>query len=67
MRRFSWLLSGVVLGFIAAHYANRTPEGRRFFTRLNRGAEEFQRAFAAGYYEAEPSESRDPHPDTAAQ
>ncbi len=66
MRKFSWLLSGVVLGFIAAHYINRTPKGRRFFTRLNRGAEEFQRAFAAGYYETESSEGSDPRPDAAA-
>ncbi|UOQ58689.1 hypothetical protein MUN78_07665 [Leucobacter allii] len=49
MRRLGWLLTGAALGFVAAHFVNRTPEGRRFFTRVNRGMEEFGRAFASGY------------------
>lgn len=53
MRRLLWLSSGVVVGFIAAHFVNQTPEGRRFFARVNRGVEEFNRAFSAGYREAE--------------
>ncbi|MFV0433549.1 MAG: hypothetical protein ACK5LO_06200 [Leucobacter sp.] len=53
MRKLQWLLSGVVLGFIAAHFVNQTAEGRRFFDRVNRGVEEFQRAFATGYREAD--------------
>ncbi|MBL3686921.1 hypothetical protein D3248_08150 [Leucobacter zeae] len=53
MRRLQWLLSGVVLGFVAAHFVNRTPEGRRFFDRVNRGLDEFGRAFATGYREEE--------------
>ncbi|WP_053383886.1 hypothetical protein [Leucobacter celer] len=53
MRKLLWLMSGVVMGFVAAHFVNQTPEGRRFFTRLNRGVEEFNRAFSAGYREAE--------------
>ena len=47
------LLWGVVIGFIAAHFVNQTPEGRRFFGRVNRGMEEFSRAFRTGYQEAE--------------
>lgn len=53
MRKLLWLLGGAVLGFIAAHFVNQTPEGRRFFGRLNRGLEEFNRAFSTGYHEAE--------------
>ncbi|PRI12225.1 hypothetical protein [Leucobacter massiliensis] len=53
MRKLSWLLSGVVLGFVAAHFVNGTPGGRRFFERVNRGVEEFNRAFSTGYHEAE--------------
>ncbi|MFT4231732.1 MAG: hypothetical protein QM606_03015 [Leucobacter sp.] len=53
MRKLLWLSSGVVLGFIAAHFVNQTSEGRRFFTRLNRGLAEFNRAFSAGYHDAE--------------
>lgn len=53
MRKLLWLLNGVVLGFVAAHFVNQTPEGRRFFDRVGRGVEEFGRAFSAGYHEAE--------------
>lgn len=49
MRRLSWLIVGVALGFVAAHFVNQTPEGRRFFERVNRGAREFGDAIAAGY------------------
>mgnify|MGYP001766992630 CR=1 FL=1 len=53
MRRLSWLIVGVALGFVAAHFVNQTPEGRRFFERVNRGAREFGDAVAAGYHEVE--------------
>lgn len=53
MRRLSWLIVGVALGFVAAHFVNQTPEGRRFFDRVNRGAREFGDAIAGGYREAE--------------
>ena len=53
MRKLMWLLGGAALGFVAAHFVNQTPEGRRFFDRVNRGAEELGRAIAAGYHEAE--------------
>ena len=49
MRRLSWLIVGVALGFVAAHFVNQTPEGRRFFDRVNRGAREFGDAVAEGY------------------
>ena len=53
MRKLMWLLSGAVIGFIAAHFVNQTTEGRRFFDRVNRGLDEFGRAFAAGYHDTE--------------
>lgn len=53
MRRLSWLIVGVALGFVAAHFVNQTPEGRRFFDRVNRGAREFGDAVASGYRVAE--------------
>ncbi|WP_416446925.1 YtxH domain-containing protein [Leucobacter sp. HNU] len=53
MRRLSWLIVGVAAGFVAAHFVNQTPEGRRFFERVNRGAREFSDALANGYREGE--------------
>lgn len=53
MRKLTWLLTGAVLGFVAAHFVNRSPEGRRFFARVNRGIDELQSAFVTGYHEAE--------------
>lgn len=59
MSKFRWLVTGTILGFVAAHFVNQTPEGRRFFDRLNRGINEFNRAFDRGYHEAEPSDADD--------
>ena len=53
MRRLSWLVVGVALGFVAAHFVNQTPGGRRFFDQVNRGAREFGDALAEGYRVAE--------------
>ncbi|QIM18533.1 hypothetical protein G7066_07735 [Leucobacter coleopterorum] len=59
MSKFRWLVTGTILGFVAAHLVNQTTEGRRFFDRLNRGLEEFNRAFDRGYHEVEPSNEDD--------
>ncbi|MBK0421202.1 hypothetical protein JD292_03780 [Leucobacter sp. CSA2] len=53
MRKLMWLFWGVVIGFVAAHFVNQNPEGRRFFDRVNRAVQEFRRAFATGYHEGE--------------
>lgn len=53
MRKLSWLIAGVALGFVTAHFVNQTPEGRKFFERVNRGAREFSDALVNGYHEAE--------------
>lgn len=49
MGKLFWLVTGVVLGFVGAHFVNQTAEGRQFFSRVNRGMDEFGRAFTAGY------------------
>lgn len=49
MRKITWLIAGVGLGFIAAHFVNSTPEGKRFFDRVNQGAREFNDAVQDGY------------------
>ncbi|MGO1538221.1 MAG: hypothetical protein ACTHW3_02505 [Leucobacter sp.] len=53
MRKLSCLITGIILGFIAAHFVNQTVEGRRFFDRVNRGTREFSDALASGYHDAE--------------
>lgn len=53
MRKLMWLLTGVGLGFVLAHFVNQTPEGRRFFERLGQGAREFSDAVASGYHDVE--------------
>ena len=59
MRKLTWLISGVALGFAAAHFVNQTPECRRFFDRLGQGAREFSDAVASGYREVEPEAALD--------
>ena len=59
MGKLFWLVTGVVLGFVGAHFVNQTPEGRRFFARVNRGMDEFGRAFAAGYREVDADDEAD--------
>jgi len=53
MRRLGWLIAGVGIGFAAAHFIDRNPKGHEFFRRVNRGFEEFNRAFAVGYRNVE--------------
>lgn len=49
MNKIFWLVVGVGLGFVAAHFANRTPAGQRFFAQIDRGTREFTDAVARGY------------------
>ena len=53
MRKLMLLVFGVAVGFVAAHFVNQSPGGRRFFERVNRGTEELTSAFTSGYYAAE--------------
>jgi hypothetical protein len=43
------LVSGVVLGFAAAHAVNRTPQGQRFFEGVNARMEDFREAAVEGF------------------
>lgn len=49
MDRVFWFLAGIVLGFVGAHYANRTDAGKRIFSNIDRGAKEFGDAVVKGY------------------
>lgn len=53
MRKLPLLVFGVAVGFVAAHFVNQNPSGRRFLERVNRGTEEVAKAFANGYRAAE--------------
>lgn len=53
MRKLMLFVFGVATGFVAAHYVNQKPGGRRFFERVNRGVEELSNAFSSGYEAAE--------------
>ncbi|GAA1319323.1 hypothetical protein ACFSWE_06235 [Leucobacter albus] len=53
MRKFVLFVFGVATGFVAAHFVNQSPGGRRFFERLNRGLAELTNAFTSGYEAAE--------------
>ncbi|GAA3584995.1 hypothetical protein GCM10022198_05360 [Klugiella xanthotipulae] len=50
MRKLVWLISGVAIGFVAAHYVNQSPEGRRFFEEIEQGRREFADAVSRGYH-----------------
>ncbi|MDO4241267.1 MAG: Na+ dependent nucleoside transporter N-terminal domain-containing protein [Microbacteriaceae bacterium] len=43
------VIFGIVLGFGLAHFANRTPAGKRVFDRLNQIGEEICDAVREGY------------------
>ena len=53
MRKLMLLVFGVAIGFVAAHFVNQSPSGRRFFERVNQGTEELTSAFSSGYHAAE--------------
>lgn len=53
MRKLFWLTFGVALGFVAAHFVNSTPEGQRFFARVDRGAKQLGEAVVSGYRSGE--------------
>ena len=69
MGKLFWLIVGVGLGFVGAHFVNQTPEGRRFFDRVSQGAREISDAVSAGYHgvEAEAREVLDNVEQTLAE
>ncbi len=53
VRKLVLFVFGVATGFVAAHFVNQSPSGRRFFERVNRGIAELSNAFSSGYEAAE--------------
>ena len=53
MKNFIWLAVGVAVGFVVAHEANKTRQGKQFFNDLDAKAREFGEAISDGYRERE--------------
>ncbi|WP_022880837.1 hypothetical protein [Gryllotalpicola ginsengisoli] len=53
MKTFFAFVLGVALGFVAAHQANKTEQGKRFFSDLEAKARDFGAAVADGYHARE--------------
>ncbi len=53
MKSFLWLVVGVALGFVVAHKVNETPQGRQFFSSIDKKARHFGEAVSDGYRQRE--------------
>jgi hypothetical protein len=53
MKSFLWLIVGVALGFVVAHKMNETPQGKQFFSSLDKKARDFGGAVSDGYRQRE--------------
>ena len=53
MKNLAWLITGVGLGFVAAHQAARTPQGKQFFDDVDSKARDFGSAVVTGYKKRE--------------
>ncbi len=53
MKSFLWLIVGVALGFVVAHKVNETPQGKQFFSSLDKKARDFGEAVTDGYRQRE--------------
>lgn len=53
MNRFLWLLAGVGLGAVVAHFVSRTPAGQRLFAPINERIDGFTHGVREGYRERE--------------
>lgn len=51
MKNVLWLIVGTGVGFVAAHFVSRTPQGKEFFDDLDAKAREFSGAIVEGYRE----------------
>jgi hypothetical protein len=51
MKNVLLLIVGVGVGFVAAHYVSRTPQGKAFFDDVDAKAREFGEAIVDGYRE----------------
>jgi len=64
MKNFIWLVIGVGIGFLIAHEANNTRQGKLLFSDLDTKAREFGEAISDGYRKRE-AELRDALGDVA--
>ncbi|GAA1444734.1 hypothetical protein [Leifsonia poae] len=53
MKSFLWLIVGVAIGFAVAHKVNETPQGKQFFSSLDKKARDFGEAVGDGYRQRE--------------
>jgi len=53
MKNVIWLAVGVAIGFVVAHEANKTRQGKQFFNDLDTKAREFGEAISDGYRQRE--------------
>lgn len=53
MKKFVWLVIGIGIGFVLAHEANKTSQGKAFFSDLDQKAREFGEAISDGYRQRE--------------
>lgn len=53
MKSFLWLVVGVAIGFVVAHKVNETPQGRQFFSSIDKKARGFGEAVSDGYRQRE--------------
>ena len=53
MKSFLWLVVGVAIGFVVAHKVNETPQGKQFFSALDKKARDFGEAVSDGYRQRE--------------
>jgi hypothetical protein len=53
MKKILWLVFGVAIGFVVAHQVNQTPQGRSFFSDLDKRTKGFTGSIVDGYRERE--------------
>jgi hypothetical protein len=53
MNKIMWLVLGVALGFVVAHQVNKTSEGKRFFSDIDKRTKGFTESVVDGYRERE--------------
>jgi hypothetical protein len=53
MKKAIWLIVGVGIGFVAAHQASKTDQGKRFFDDIDAKTKEFRSAVNDGYRKRE--------------
>jgi hypothetical protein len=51
MKNFMWLLLGVLGGFVAAHFVNKSPRGRQFLGQVDATVTSFSDAFMNSFHD----------------